>query len=102
MENSIEPNSQATEINQEATQPVTISQAEWCFQFDDNDPVIFAWSKENEEAGDFTLTIPPIAGTAATFKCPNTGKTFSLIVRPMSEETRKNRDKSADSVETAG
>jgi hypothetical protein len=95
MENQTEPNTQATEVSQELNQPVTIDQAEWCFQFDGDSPVIFAWSKENEEAGDFNLTIPPVAGTAATFKCPNTGKTFSLLVRPMSEETRRNREQAA-------
>jgi hypothetical protein len=79
--------------NMNAEQQARLGQAEWCFQFDDGEPVIFAWSREEGDVGDFVLNVPAIAGTAATFKCPSTGKTFSIVVREMSEETKVDRDK---------
>ena len=81
----------------ENTNPVEetkkLTQAEWCFQFDGEEPIIFAWSKEEGDVGDFVLNIPAIEGTAATFKCPRTSKSFSILVREMSEETKADRDK---------
>ena len=69
-----------------------LDQAEWCFQFDENDPTVFAWSTKDSEPGDFSILIPAVDGTAATFRCPETGKTFKITVRPMSESTRQRRD----------
>ena len=66
--------------------------AEWCFQFGEEEPVVFAWSNEDDTEAVFNLTIPAIQGTAASFKCPNTGKTFNIMVRPMSEETKAARE----------
>lgn len=69
-----------------------LADAEWCFQFDGEEPIIFAWSNKDEENPVFNLTVPAIEGTAATFKCPNTGKTFSILVRPISQETIQARE----------
>jgi hypothetical protein len=78
-------------ITEETTMPNILDDAEWCFQFGDEEPVIFAWSNENDTEAVFNLTIPAIEGTAASFKCPTTGKTFNIMVRPMTEETRAAR-----------
>jgi len=94
MENNIETQVNEMEsVNTNAEQQARLGQAEWCFQFDDGEPVIFAWSREEGDVGDFVLNVPAIAGTAATFKCPSTGKTFSIVVREMSEETKADRDR---------
>ena len=69
-----------------------LEQAEWCFQFDENDPTVVAWSTKDSDPGDFSILIPAVEGTAAVFKCPETGKTFKILVRPMSELTKKRRD----------
>ena len=84
--NQEQPMPQQEEMN---TQPEAnlLPEAEWCFQFDNEEPVIFAWSNENDPEAVFNLTIPAIEGTAASFKCPNTGKMFTLMVRPISPET---------------
>ena len=68
-------------------EPNLLPDAEWCFQFDNEEPVIFAWSNENDPEAVFNLTIPAVEGTAASFKCPTTGRSFTLMVRPISEET---------------
>jgi len=92
MEKNIE--TQENELNNGVNQATErLTQAEWCFQFDNEEPIIFAWSREEGDVGDFVLNIPAIAGTAATFKCPRTGKNFSLLVREMSEETMADRDR---------
>jgi hypothetical protein len=77
---------------EELLQEKMLDQAEWCFQFDENDPVVFAWSTKESEPGDFSFLIPAVEGTAAVFKCPLTGKTFKIMVRPMSPETKHRRD----------
>jgi hypothetical protein len=94
MENNIETQENEMEsANMNLGEQARLGQAEWCFQFDNGEPVIFAWSREEGDVGDFVLNVPAIAGTAATFKCPSTGKTFSIVVREMSEETKADRDK---------
>jgi hypothetical protein len=79
----------------EVTQPATIADAEWCFQFFNNEPIVFAYSNEGEEAAPLTLTIKPTEGDGMTFQ--QNGMTFRLFPRPISEETKLERKKENES-----
>jgi hypothetical protein len=70
--------------------------AEWVFQFDDEDPVVFAWSDSSGDPGEITITLKPHENSRLTFTNPNGTKVMSLYSRPITEETikaRKNQTK---------
>ena len=77
--------------------PATIAEiknfkdAEWVFQFDDEKPVVFAWSDSSEEPGDVTITLKPNEKSRITFTNVNGTKIMSLYSRPITEETIKAR-----------
>lgn len=68
----------------------SFEQAEWCFQFFDNEPVVFAWSEEEGDPGELVLTINPNENSSIAFS--DKGMTFKLFCRPMSEETKMLRN----------
>ena len=78
--------------------PATIAEiknfedAEWVFQFDDEAPVVFAWSDSSGEPGDITITLKPNEKSRITFTSINGTKIMSLYSRPITEETRKIRE----------
>jgi hypothetical protein len=67
------------------------SQAEWVFQFDDEEPEVFAWSTNSEEAGTLSFILSANSSSSMTFVSPHTGKKLNVYSRPMSEETRRKR-----------
>lgn len=76
---------------QQPEQPaIRFEQAEWCFQFFDNEPVVFAWAEDQNESGDLILTINPTDSSAITFT--DKGMSFKLFARPMTEETKALRE----------
>ena len=68
-----------------------IADAEWCFQFFNNEPIVFAYSNEDENAVPLTLTIESTEGQGLTFQ--QNGMVFRLFPRPISEETKLERTK---------
>ena len=66
--------------------------AEWVFQFDDEAPVVFAWSDSSGEPGDITITLKPNEKSRITFTSINGTKVMSLYSRPITDETRKIRE----------
>jgi hypothetical protein len=67
-----------------------ISDAEWCFQFFNNEPIVFAYSEEGETASSLTLTVQPVEGDGLTFQ--QNGMEFRFP-RPISEKTKLERVK---------
>jgi hypothetical protein len=68
-----------------------IEDAEWCFQFFNNEPIVFAYANAGETAAPLTLTIESTEGQGLTFQ--QNGMTFRLFPRPISEETKLERTK---------
>lgn len=68
-----------------------IEDVEWCFQFFNNDPVIFAWSDENSEPTPLILQIQPIEGQCLNFQ--QNGMEFRLFPRQIGEATKLEREK---------
>jgi hypothetical protein len=75
----------------ETTNSTPILDAEWCFQFFNNEPVVFAFSNEGEKASTLNLQINPSEGEGLTFK--QNGMVFSIFPRPITEETKLERAK---------
>lgn len=71
-------------------EPKEFQQAEWCFQFFDNEPVVFAWSQSETDPGTLVLEIKPTENSGLTFV--KDGMTFKLFAREMTEEGLKMRE----------
>jgi len=68
----------------------SITDAEWCFQFFNNEPIVFAFSNEGEIATPLALQIQPKEGEGLNFQ--QNGMSFRIFPRPISEETKKERE----------
>lgn len=72
-------------------EPTHFKDAEWCFQFFDNEPVVFAWSAEDiTEPTPLVIQLQPHSGENIVFK--QNGMEFKIFPRQMSEETKKQRE----------
>jgi len=72
-----------------------IADAEWCFQFFNNEPVVFAFSNEGETAAPLQMKIEPTEGQGLNFQ--QNGMIFKIFPRPISEETKLERVKENES-----
>jgi hypothetical protein len=66
-----------------------IEDTEWCFQFFNNEPVIFGWQDEGGIPSPITFKIEPIEGEALIFK--QNGMEFKIFPRPIGEQTKIQR-----------
>jgi hypothetical protein len=77
-------------LNIEEKQPIV--DAEWCFQFFDNEPIVFAYSNEGQtEAAPLVIQVQSKDGEALSFN--QNGMEFRIFPRPISEETKLERAK---------
>jgi hypothetical protein len=67
-----------------------IEQAEWCFQFFDNEPVVFAYAKSETESSNLVIELRPVVDDTLTFT--QNGMSFKIFPREMSEESRQLRE----------
>ena len=68
-----------------------IVDAEWCFQFFDNEPVVFAWSAEDiTEPTPLVIQLQSHDQEGLTFA--QKGMSFKIFPRPITLETIKQRD----------
>ena len=67
-----------------------IQQAEWCFQFFDNEPVVFAYSKSETDSSNLVIELRPVSDDILTFT--QNGMSFKIFPREMSEESKQLRD----------
>lgn len=81
----------------EIEQLPTIQDAEWCFQFFNNEPIVFAWQDEGGEPAPLVLQIQPKEGEGLNFQ--QNGMTFKIFPRPISEETKKERQNASKNKE---
>jgi uncharacterized protein YbaA (DUF1428 family) len=67
-----------------------IKQAEWCFQFFDNEPVVFGWTKDESESSNLVIELRPMEDDTLTFQ--QNGMVFKIFPREMTEESKKLRE----------
>lgn len=63
--------------------------AEWLFQFDNDEPVIIAWSNTEEEPGELNFSLRPNSESSVTFSNAEGTKKLTIFARKMSEERRQ-------------
>ncbi|MFM2395187.1 MAG: hypothetical protein RLZZ546_3170 [Bacteroidota bacterium] len=71
------------------TTPKVIEDVEWCFQFFNNEPEVFAFSNEGEPAGNLSIELKPLEGEGLSFT--HNGMAFRIFPREISEESKKAR-----------
>jgi len=71
-----------------------LEQCEWVFQFDDDEPQIFAWTNEDmaNEEPTVTFTISNNKNAYISFTSKENLKKFKLFARELSEEGKALRD----------
>jgi len=65
------------------------SQAEWVFQFDNDEPVVIAWSNDPSTPGELSFILKANSGSNLVFMSSDGKKTLRLFSREMSEATRE-------------
>jgi hypothetical protein len=73
----------------EVEQLPTIQDAEWCFQFFNNEPIVFAWQQEGQEPSPLVLQVQPKEGEGLNFQ--QNGMVFRIFPRAITEETKQQR-----------
>ena len=68
-----------------------IKDAEWCFQFFNNEPVVFAWQQKDTQPAPLVFQLQPQEGEGLNFQ--ENGMQFKIFARPISEETKIEREK---------
>ncbi len=66
--------------------------AEWVFQFDDEDPIVIAWSNSEEEPGELSFNLEASSESYLSFRSVAGSKKMQIFSRRMSEERRAELD----------
>jgi hypothetical protein len=71
-----------------------LEQCEWVFQFDEDEPQIFAWTSEDmtDEDPTVTFTVSNTKDAYISFTNKETGKKFKLFARELSEQGKEMRE----------
>jgi len=78
-----------------------IEDCEWVFQFDEDEPQVFAWTDKDTDTEDeptVTFTISNIEGAYISFKHTNSNKVFKLFARPITSEGKKMRKEQTEAL----
>ena len=74
---------------------------EWCFQFDEDEPQIFAWTDPDlnkDEDPKVIFTITNVENSFITFQNSKTGKLFKIFAREISDEGKELRNKQREAL----
>ena len=77
-----------------------IEDCEWVFQFDNDDPQVFAWTDpelNKDEDPKVIFSISNIENSFISFKSSKTDKSFKIFAREISEEGKNMREKQRES-----
>jgi len=84
-----------TNLHLEQTLPThaKLKECEWCFQFGEDEPQIFAWTNDEDldESPTVTFTITNSEDSYITFS--KNGNIFKLFARPLSDTGKAMREK---------
>lgn len=78
-----------------------IEDCEWCFQFDEDEPQVFAWTDpemDKNEDPKVIFSISNIENSFIGFKSSKTDKSFKIFARETTDEGRELREKQKESI----
>lgn len=78
-----------------------IEDCEWCFQFDEDEPQVFAWTDpemDKDEDPKVIFSISNIENSFIGFKSSKTDKSFRIFARETTVEGRELREKQKESI----
>jgi hypothetical protein len=79
-----------TQINS-PIEAVEFKEAEWVFQFDEDEPIVFAWTDgESEEPAEVKIILKPNSNSSVFFASSDLKKKLRIFCREMSDNTRQN------------
>ena len=87
MEENLEPIGEV-----KLAEPKKMEQCEWCFQFDDDEPKVFAWTNEDMKDEDPTVTFTIGNTDGAYVSFTKDDKKFKLFARELSDEGKQLRE----------
>lgn len=67
---------------------IRFAQPEWVFQFDEDEPIVFAWSEQPDDTAKIIIEMKGESNSTLFFKSTN-GKTFKIFSREITEPTLK-------------
>ncbi len=76
-------------------------ECEWCFQFDEDEPQVFAWTDDmlnKDEDPKVIFTITNVQDSYITFQNGKTGKIFKIFARELTNEGRDMREKQREAI----
>ena len=91
-----QPTLELTPLSEIGINQIKYSECEWCFQFDEDKPQVFAWTDDNNDSTEdpkVIFTITNVKDSYITFKHADTGKNFKLFARQLSDEGKALREK---------
>lgn len=77
---------EVTEVAGISSKENIIEDAEWCFQFFNNEPVVFGWQEAGAPPTPLTLQLNPIEEQSMNFR--QNGMEFKIFARPITKETK--------------
>ena len=66
-----------------------IEEAEWCFQFDEDEPQIIAVSPSEKKGEELTVSFSIANKSKSALTFTQDGKKFTLFARPITEDGRR-------------
>ena len=84
-------------IQTELPKSTPIADAEWCFQFFNNEPIVFGWNEKGTEPTPLMLQIQPNEDDVLVFR--QNGMEFKIFPRPISEKTKIERENASKNKE---
>jgi hypothetical protein len=82
-------------------QRIPIADAEFCFQFNDEEPQVFAWNKfptpDGEDLARVVFTVEAVENSSLEFQ--KNGKIFKIFARQITEETKALREREMEAAD---
>jgi hypothetical protein len=97
-----QPTLELTPLSEVGINQIKYSECEWCFQFDEDKPQVFAWTDDNSDNTEdpkVIFTITNVKDSYITFTNSETGKNFRLFARELSNEGKALREKQREMFE---
>lgn len=66
--------------------------AEWVFQFDEEEPIVIAWSSSKEEPGELSFVLKANSESNLTFRSSDGLRKLQIFSRRMDDERREELD----------